>query len=78
MKIWSGDCWVGNKKSNLYKIVGGEKMDEYELYELAIEDIKMLVQNVKEQCEEFAETYDYEKEWVFAEFKRELNKTIKE
>lgn len=54
------------------------KIDENKFYEQAIKDIKMLVQDVKEQCEEFAERYDYEKEWVFIEFKRELNKSIKE
>ena len=53
-------------------------MDEDELYELAIEDIKMLVQDVIEQCEEFAGDYNYDKDWVFDEFKRELNKAIKE
>ena len=53
-------------------------MDEDELYELAIEDIEILVKNVKEQCEQFAEDYNYDKDWVFDEFKRELNKAIKE
>ncbi|MGM9978734.1 MAG: hypothetical protein ACI33J_08060 [Clostridium sp.] len=53
-------------------------MDEDELYELAIEDIEILVKNIKEQCEQFAEDHNYDKDWVFAEFKRELNKTIKD
>lgn len=54
---------------------------ENDLYKQAIENIKMLVQDVIEQCEEFtgefAEDYDYEQEWVFTEFKKEFDKAIK-
>lgn len=53
-------------------------MAEDKLYEKAMEEIKMLVVDIKEQCEHFAEEYNYEKDWVFSMFKKELNKSIKE
>lgn len=53
-------------------------MREDELYKQAVKDVKRLVNDVKEQCEQFAEKYDYEKNWVFGRFKEELNKSIKE
>lgn len=53
-------------------------MGEDELYKKAMKSVKRLVNDVKEQCEQFAEKYDYEKDWVFGRFKEELNKTIKE
>lgn len=53
-------------------------MGEDDLYKQAVKDIKRLVDDVKEQCEYFAEEYDYEKDWVFSRFKEELNKSIRE
>lgn len=52
-------------------------MCEDKIYKQAIEDIKLLVADVKGQCEQFAEEYDYEKDWVFSAFKKELNKSIR-
>jgi hypothetical protein len=53
-------------------------MDEDKLYKQAMKDIKVLVSEVKEQCEQFAEEYNYEKEWVFDRFREILNKSIRE
>ncbi|MBY6838763.1 hypothetical protein [Clostridium botulinum] len=53
-------------------------MSEDALYKQAAEDIKRLVNDVKEQCEQFAEEYYYEKDWVFSRFREELNKSIRE
>ena len=53
-------------------------MGEDDLYKQAVEDIKRLVSDVKDQCEQFADEYNYEKEWVFSRFREELNKSIRE
>ncbi|MEG0371234.1 MAG: hypothetical protein RR645_02965 [Clostridium sp.] len=53
-------------------------MDKDELYEQAMKDIRVLVNDVKEQCEQFAEEYNYEKEWVFDRFREALNKSIRQ
>ncbi|WP_164468580.1 hypothetical protein [Clostridium botulinum] len=52
-------------------------MDEDNLYKQAVKDIRRLVDDVKEQCEQFAEEYNYEKEWVFSKFREELTKSIR-
>ncbi|MFQ8922582.1 MAG: hypothetical protein ACLR60_11860 [Clostridium paraputrificum] len=52
-------------------------MGEDDLYKQAVKDIKRLVADVKEQCEQFAEEYDYEKDWVFDRFRNEFNKAIR-
>ncbi|WP_307993040.1 hypothetical protein [uncultured Clostridium sp.] len=49
-----------------------------ELYKQAVEDIKNLVQDVREQCEEFADRYCYDKPWVLLRFREEFNKAIRE
>jgi len=53
-------------------------MDEDDLYKQAMKDIRRLVDDAKEQCEQFAEEYNYEKDWVFSRFREELNKSIRE
>jgi hypothetical protein len=53
-------------------------MGEDDLHKQAMEDIKRLVDNVKEQCEQFADNYDYDKDWVFNRFREQLNKAIRE
>lgn len=53
-------------------------MGEDDLYKQAVKDIRKLVDDVKEQCEQFAEDYQYEKAWVFDRFREELNKSIRE
>ncbi|HBJ2623578.1 TPA: hypothetical protein LA827_003381 [Clostridium botulinum] len=53
-------------------------MGEDDLYKQAVKDIKRLVDDVKEQCEQFADEYCYEKDWVFSRFREELNKSIRE
>lgn len=52
-------------------------MNDEELYKQAMQDIKNLVEEVKERCKEFADEYYYNKEWVFDRFREELNKSIR-
>lgn len=48
---------------------------EYDpLYKQAVSDIKLLVEDVLEQCVDFADQYNYEKEWVFERFRTEFNR----
>lgn len=53
-------------------------MGDDELYKQAVADIKSLVEDVREQCEEFAYKYCYDKPWVLLRFKAEFNKAIRE
>lgn len=53
-------------------------MNDNELYKQAVADIKSLVADVKEQCEGFANRYDYDREWVLLRFREEFNKAMKE
>jgi len=51
--------------------------EDTEVYEQAMQDVKELAEEVMERCEMFADAYYYEKEWVFDQFKKELNKIMK-
>lgn len=53
-------------------------MAENDLYEQAVSDVKNLVEYVLNECDEFADKYDYDKEWVRDRFREEFNKRKKD
>ena len=52
-------------------------MEDDKLYKQALEEMKELAERVLEECCEFAEDNDYEKEWVISHFISAFNKLKK-
>lgn len=52
-------------------------MEDDKLYRQALEEMKELAERVLEECCEFAEDNDYEKEWVISHFMSAFNKLKK-
>ena len=50
------------------------KLSEDELYKQAVSDVKELVNYVLSECDDFADKYNYDKEWVRERFREEFNK----
>ena len=55
-----------------YEDLSGDK-----LYKQAVSDVKDLVEYVLNECDEFSDRYNYEKEWVRDRFREEFNKTCR-
>ena len=53
-------------------------MEDDKLYRQALEQMKELAERVLEDCFEFAEDNDYEKEWVISQFISVFNKLKKD
>ena len=53
-------------------------MEDDKLYRQALEEMKELAERVLEECCEFAEDNDYEKEWVISHFISAFNKLKKD
>lgn len=53
-------------------------MSEEEILENAKVDVSIVVDDVMETLHCFARKYHYEPEWVYEEFKKQLNERIKE
>lgn len=53
-------------------------MSEEEILKNAKVDVSILVDDVITSLECFASRYHYEPEWVYKEFKKQLNERIKE
>ena len=52
-------------------------MEDDKLYKQALEEMKERAERVLEECCEFAEDNDYEKEWVISHFISAFNKQKK-
>jgi len=52
-------------------------MDNDVLYKQAVSDVKELVEYVISECDEFADRYNYDKEWVRERFREEFNRRKK-
>ena len=53
-------------------------MSEEEILKEAKVDVSIVVEDVIESLQTFARIYHYEPEWVYEEFKKQLNERIKE
>ena len=49
-------------------------MEDNKLYRQALEEMEELAERVLEECCEFADDNDYEKEWVISHFMSAFNK----
>lgn len=49
-------------------------MEEDILYKQAVTEVRELVEQVLEQCNDFANDYCYEREWVLDRFQEEFTK----
>lgn len=49
-------------------------MEDDKLYRQALEEMEELAERVLEECCEFADDNDYEKEWVISHFMSAFNK----
>lgn len=49
-------------------------MDDGILYKQAVSDVKKLVDYALNECNVFADRYNYDKEWVMDRFREEFNK----
>ena len=47
-------------------------MNNADLYKKAMKEMQELAKDVLEQCVEFAEEHDYEKEWVIERFQEQF------
>ena len=48
-------------------------MNEKELYDTALKEVEELAVDVIEQCSDFADRNDYEKEWVIERFQERFS-----
>jgi len=48
-------------------------MTEDDLYKQAVSDVKDLVEYVINECDDFADKYNYDKEWFRDRFREEFN-----
>lgn len=55
------------------EFVRGIKMAEKELYDTALREVKELAADVIEQCSDFANKNDYDKEWVLERFQEQFS-----
>lgn len=49
-------------------------MSENELYKKAMSEMNALANDIIEQCVDFADSNDYEKEWVLDRFQEQFSK----
>ena len=49
-------------------------MEEELLYKLAMKEMNNLAEDVLNECIEFADSHDYEKEWVIERFQEQFQK----
>lgn len=49
-------------------------MSENELYKKAMSEMNVLANDIIEQCVDFADSNDYEKEWVLDRFQEQFSK----
>lgn len=49
-------------------------MDEELLYKLAMKEMNNLAEDVLNECIEFADSHDYDKEWVIDRFQEQFQK----
>lgn len=49
-----------------------------DLYKQAVSDVKNLVEYVINECDDFADKYNYDKEWFRDRFREEFNKRKKD
>lgn len=49
-------------------------MDEELLYKLAMKEMNNLAEDVLDECIEFADSHDYDKEWVIERFQEQFQK----
>lgn len=49
-------------------------MDEEFLYKLAMKEMNNLAEDVLDECIEFADSHDYDKEWVIGRFQEQFQK----
>lgn len=47
-------------------------MDEELLYKLAMKEMNNLAEDVLDECIEFADSHDYDKEWVIERFQAQF------
>ena len=52
--------------------------DDDRLYKQAVSDVQNLVDYVLRECDEFADRYNYEREWVRNRFREEFNRKKRE
>lgn len=62
---------MGEKKEK--KGFGEKLMNEKELYDTALKEVEELAVDVIEQCSDFADRNDYEKEWVIERFQERFS-----
>lgn len=55
------------------KFMEGNSMSETEIYDKALKEVTELAVDVIEQCADFADRNDYDKEWVIDRFQEQFS-----